>query len=244
MIKGIAVFDLHYPHQNKTLWDNILKFTKDFKPDVFVLGGDNLNMDAVDHWKMEKGQKRPLEGRRLKKEYAGFTKDILDPLEKILGENTRKIWMYGNHEEWVDRYIDKHPEAEGILELENFIDLEDWETYPYGITAKVGKLYFHHGQYVNKYSAAKTMEVYGRNIVYGHGHTHQTYTKITPIDSEAHSATQAPCACNMNPDYMKNGPSAWVNGFVVFYIQPNGNFNLYPVVAPKGKFTAPSGKQY
>ena len=69
MQKGIAVFDLHYPHQNKVLWDNLLKFAKDFKPDVFVFGGDNLNMDAVDHWKMEKGQKRPLEGRRLKKEY-------------------------------------------------------------------------------------------------------------------------------------------------------------------------------
>lgn len=244
MKKLIAVFDVHSPHQDKVLWDNILKFTKDFQPDVFVFGGDNMNFDAVDHWKMEKGQKRPLEGKRLLKEYKEFTDTILNPVEEILPKNCRKIFHLGNHEDWVERYIDKHPEVEGMLEIRNNLNLKDWEVYDYGKTSKVGKLYIDHGRYISKYSASKTVDVYGRNIIYGHGHTSQSYAKVTPIDSQAHEATQIPCACKMNPDYMKNMPSAWMNGFAIAYIKDNGLFNLYVIKSVNGHFTAPNGKEY
>lgn len=245
MKKGIAVFDLHYPHHDKVLWNNILQFIEDFEPDIFAFGGDNMNMDAVDHWKQEKGKKRPLEGKRLLKEYDGFNKEILDPLwDAFKYTPDRLIFHLGNHEDWVEQYIDKHPEVEGLLELRKHLQLSDWEVYDYGKTSKVGKLYIDHGRYISKYSSSKTVDVYGRNIIYGHGHTSQSYTKVTPIDSQAHQATQIPCACKMNPDYMKNMPSAWVNGFAVFYIHDNGNFNLYPVTSVKGHFIGPNGKEY
>lgn len=244
MKKLVAVFDLHYPHQDKVLWDNIMKFIEEFQPDVFAFGGDNMNMDAVDHWKMEKGQKRPLEGRRLLKEYQGFMNDIQTPLVNILPKDCRKIWHFGNHCDWVEKYIDKHPEVEGMLEIRNNLDFTNWETYDYGKTSKVGKLYIDHGRYINQYSAAKTVNVYGRNIIYGHGHTSQSYTRVAPIDTQAHEATQVPCACKMNPDYMRNMPNAWVSGFAVAYMQNNGLFNLYVVKAINGHFVAPNGKYY
>lgn len=242
--KGICVFDLHYPHHHKKLWDNILSVIDDFEPDVFLFGGDNMNFDSVDHWKQESGLKRPMENKRLKKEYTGFQSDILDDLEKRLPKKADRIFMRGNHENWVERYIDKFPEVEGLLEIENNIKIDKWADIPYGNVHKEGKLHFHHGEYLSKYSAAKTVDVYNRSIVYGHGHTCQLYTKIAPIDCESHMAVQIPCACKMNPDFMKNRPNTWLNGFGIFYIWPNGNFNLYPVIAPSGKFTAPWGKYY
>jgi predicted phosphodiesterase len=242
--KGVGVWDLHYPHHDKKLWRNVMRFLKDFEPDVFVFGGDNMNMDAVDHWKQEKGAKRPLENKRLKGEYKGFVTEVHNPLVAVLKPECRKIWHKGNHEDWVERYIDAHPEVEGLLEIEENIPLSDWEVYDYGLTAKIGKLLTHHGEYCNKYSAAKTVEVYGRNILYGHGHTYQVYTKTTPISTESHTATEVPCACRLNPAYMQNRPNAWVNGFAVFYVLPNGNFNVYTVVAVNGRFVAPNGKVY
>jgi hypothetical protein len=81
-------------------------------------------------------------------------------------------------------------------------------------------------------------------MVYGHGHTYQAHTNITPIDSEAHTAVQIPCACDLNPHYRINKPNAWLNGFAVFYVQPDGSFNLYPVISIGGEFTAPTGVRY
>lgn len=236
MQKGIAVYDLHWPSHNRTLWYNILDFIKEEQPDVFILGGDNLNFDAVDHWKMEKGQKRPLEGKRLLKEYNGFNQTILQELEEILPKHCRKIFLFGNHEDWVERYIDKHPEVEGMLEVRNNLPLKEWETYEYGEAAKTGKLLWIHGEVTSKHSASKTADIYGKNVAFGHGHTQQTFTNTTPYNQESHMACELPCACDLNPDYVKNKSKRWVNGFGVFYLADNGNFNLYPIIAPKGHF--------
>jgi len=243
-LTGIAVFDLHYPHHTQRLWDNILRLTADMQPDVFVFGGDNMHMDPFSHWNHDRNKRRQLEGKRVKKEYAGFQSAILDPLEERLGDECRRIFMLGNHEKWVADYTDEHPEVEGYFEVENNLALDRWELYEYGESAEVGKLHFIHGLYCLLHNAAKTVTVYHRNVVYGHGHTYQAHTEVTPLDSDAHTAVQIPCACDMNPDYARNKPNAWLQGFAIFHIRAGGNFNLYPVIAVDGHFTAPNGTYY
>jgi hypothetical protein len=238
---GICVYDLHYPYHNKELWQNILKVAKELKPDFFIFGGDNLDMEAVNHWELDKGNKRAMEGKRLRKSYDTFQSEILDSLK--LPSYCRKIFMYGNHEEWIEKYIDKCPELEGFAEIERNLDLKEWEIIPYHHTVKVGKIHFHHGEYTSKHHACKMVDVYERNIISFHLHTFQVHTKVTPIDGDAHSAYSMPCACKLNPGYMKDKPSAWVSGFGVFYLQPNGNFNIYPVISSKGHFVF-NGKYY
>ncbi|MBW2595145.1 MAG: hypothetical protein JRC93_04085 [Deltaproteobacteria bacterium] len=240
--KGIAVFDLHHPHHHSKLWHNILAFTDAFEPDVFVFGGDNQDLEVISHWVGNK--RRRVEGQRLKRDYTRFTKDVLAPIDDILGDDTERIYLLGNHEDWVEQYIDEHPEVEGFFEIRNNLPLDNWAVYDYGEVAKVGKLYFTHGTYINIHNAYKTAQVYARNVAYGHGHTYQAHTLTAPLDVESHTATQLPCACKINPHYRRNHPNAWVNGFGVFYVQPNGNFSLYPVIAVDGSFTAPDGTFY
>ena len=245
-LRGLGIWDLHYPLQDIALWKNILKEVRLFRPDVLVLGGDNMEMVAVDHWLHDKGMARKLEGKRVLGEYGGFLKVILNPLGEILKPNCRKIWLNGNHENWIELAIDRNPQGEGYWEIENNLHLKrkGWNVIPYGKFAKVGRLYLIHGQYTNIYHARKTVDVFERSVLYGHGHTYQIFTKMTPVGNEAHSGIAIPCACGLNPDYRGNKPSAWVNGFVEFFIQPNGNFNVYPIVAIDGHFTCPSGKHY
>lgn len=239
---GIIVTDLHHPNHDKVLWGNILKVVGQLKPDFFIFGGDNMDMVSVSHWLHDKGDRRHLEGKRLRLEYDDFQSEILDKLK--LPDYCRKIFMLGNHEQWLEKYIDKIPELEGFAEIEKCLKLEDWEIIPYRQLAKVGKIYFHHGEYTTTHHAKKMVETFEHNIVYGHIHSYQVYTKITQINCEAHSAISMPCACDMNPDYNRDRPSAWVNGFGVFYIQPNGNFNIYPVISSKGHFVFVNGKFY
>lgn len=241
-LKGIAIFDMHHPKHDKKLWRNILDFVEEFQPDIFALGGDNMDLEVVSHWV---GNKRKIvEGKRLLHDYKTFNRDVLDPLNAVLPEDARKICMLGNHEDWINQYLAEHPEMEGLIELTNHLHLDDWEVYEYGENANVGKLHIIHGAYVNQHNAFKTAQVYGRNIIYGHGHTYQAYTITAPLDVQSHMATQIPCACHLNPSYRLNQPNTWVNGFATFYVQPNGNFNLFPVIAVDGAFVAPTGKYY
>ena len=240
---GIGVWDMHFPNHNQKLWENVLRVIGDIKPDFFVFGGDNLDMDAVNHWEIDKGNKRGMEGKRLRKAYDDYNSEIMDQFNGSLPDYCRKLWLKGNHELWLEQYIDKIPELEGFAEIERNVKLDGWELYDYRQTVKIGKIYFHHGEYTCKYHASKMADVFEKNMVIGHLHTLQVHTKVTPIDGEAHSVYSMPCACDMNPRYMKDKPSAWVNGFGVFYIMPNGNFNIYPVISSKDHFVF-NGKYY
>ena len=200
-----------------------------------------MDMTSVSHWLHDKGDKRHLEGKRLRQEYDSFQSDVLNQLD--LPRKCRKIFLLGNHCEWIEKYIDRIPELEGFAEIEKCLDLKSWEVIPYHKTAKIGKLYFTHGDFTGIHHSKKTVDTFEKNIVYGHAHTLQIHTKVTPIDGDAHSAISMPCACDMNPDYMRDKASAWVSGFGVFYIQPNGNFNVYPVISSKGSFIL-NGKYY
>jgi hypothetical protein len=242
--RGICVYDIHTPHEDKLLWKNILEFIKDFSPTVFLLGGDNLNMDAVDHWLHDKGFKRPLEGRRIKKDYQYYINKIHNPLMKILPRNCKKHWLKGNHENWIEMAIDRNPQGEGYWEIKKNIPLHNWKVYEYGKVVKIGKLRFIHGEYFTKYHAAKTIDVYERSIICGHAHTFQAHTKIVPVENEPHACYSVPCACKINPEYRKNKPNSWVNGFGVFYLMDDGKFNFYPVIALNGHFISPNGKYY
>jgi len=239
---GIGYWDMHHPKHDKKLWSNVLRYVADTDPDIFVFGGDNEDLEVVSHWVKDK--RKIVEGKRLKRDYLDFNRDVLDPLDSILRENVERVFHLGNHEDWVSQYLDVHPEMEGMIEFEEYLHLDGWNVLPYGHTAKFGHLYSTHGTYINIHNAYKTAQVYGRSIMYGHGHTLQVHTLVTPLDSLPYAATQIPCACELNPSYRLNQPNAWVTGFAVFYVQPNGNFNLFPVVAIDGCFTAPDGTYY
>lgn len=242
---GICIADLHFPNHNQKLWENILRIIDDIKPSYFVFLGDQLDMDAVNHWDIEQGNKRGMEGKRLRKTYDDFNSQIMDQLNLSLPDYCRKIFLLGNHCNFIEKYIDKIPELEGFAEVRRNVHLDNWEVIDNKGFAKIGKMYFTHGDILKngKFHTDKMVQVSERNIFYGHFHTLQSFVKVNSFDCEPHMAMCIPCACDKNPDYMKNKPSAWVNGFGVFYIMPNGNFNIYPVISSKDHFIF-NGKYY
>ena len=247
MINRIVLIpDIHYPHHNKEAVSAVFQFVKWFKPHGACLTGDAMNMDAVNHWMREKGNKKFFEKKRLQSEYDGFDNEILTPLEKSLPRDCEKIFLGGNHEDWINIVIGKDPQfTEGMIEPEIKLRLKErnWEWIPWiknnrrGVK-KYGKLDVFHGQYTNKYHAAKTADTRSRSCAYCHTHDIQLYTKVFADDQrDFHTAQSIGCLCNLSAEYLKGRINRWVNAFGVLYLREDGMYNLYVPVIINGKFT-------
>ena len=246
MKKAIVLPDIHFPFQNKKAISAVMKFIKWFVPDIVVLAGDAMEMSPLDHWAKE--NIRRSEGKRLQKDYQGFDKEILTPIEKMC-PTARKIYMGGNHELWAERFVDSFPAMEGIIEPQNALKLKErgWEWIPYLVKQqrggvhkgllKLGKLTLVHGEYTNKYHASKTSETFMKSVLYGHTHDLQMFTKVTVEDpSDFHTCTSIGCLCDLSPQFLWGRPNRWVHSFATIYLQDNGNFNIYVPVIVQGKF--------
>lgn len=247
--KIVLLPDIHYPHHNVEAFRAVLKFIKWFKPDEVNLLGDAMNMDTVNHWKRDKGNQLYFEGKRMKAEYEGFDRDILRPIEKAIPKHCVKVYMGGNHEDWVNEVIEKNPQLQGMIEPEIALNLKkrNWIWIPYIIhnnddswkrgMREYGKLVVFHGEYTNKYHAFKTASSFSKSVVYGHTHDIQMYTTTTQDDyTSFHTAQSIGCLANLSPEYLKGNFNKWVNAFGILYLRENGYFNLYTPIIVKGKF--------
>jgi len=251
--KIILLPDIHYPHQDKTAIKAVFEFIKWFEPNTVVLLGDALEMESINHWQKEKGNRLFQEDKRLLEEYEGFDREILTPLDRLCEpydkrrRKPRKIYMGGNHEHWLNGLFSKFPEFIGMLGIEKTLKLKErkWEWIPFMVNdstgvhrgiVQFGKLLVFHGQYLNKYHAAKTAETYSKSCAYGHTHDIQFYTKVFADDIGYHSAQSIGCLCNRSPAFKWGKANRWVNAFGIIYLRESGMFNLYVPIIIEGKF--------
>jgi hypothetical protein len=236
--KTILLPDIHYPHYDLKVMDAVGEFMVDYDPDEIVYMGDQLSLDCISGWNRNK----PLlkEGQRLIRDFNNFNKDVLELHERITRSETRRTFFIGNHEQRLQWYIEVHPELEEMIELDRNLKLQDrgYKIIPFNEIYKIGKLSVIHGYYWNKFHAAKTLEAFEGNVVYSHVHNPQMYAKVSPVDRKGyHTATALPCLCNIKPDYKKNAPNFWINGFgVVEHLPATGYFNIYMIIIIDGSF--------
>jgi len=210
----------------------IKPFIKDFKPHEIILLGDFLDCTSVSAWL--KNKKRKTENKRLLKEYDRGNEE-LDFLAKYSKQIT---YLEGNHENWVERYIDENPNVEGLLELPKKLHLtkRDIKWFKLNTLYRKGKAFFTHGIFYNKYHAWKHLITYGCCIVYGHSHNAQTHMMNMKMQ-EPIMAYGLGCLCDHEPDFLKGKPANWLNQFGVFMLNgKTGRFNLYPVNITANKF--------
>jgi DNA-binding CsgD family transcriptional regulator len=243
--KTVLLPDIHHPHYEERTMEAVNQFIFDYDPDELVYMGDQVSLDCISFWNRNK----PLlkEGQRLIKDYNMFDKDILQVHENITRPNIRRTFMIGNHEYRINTYVERNPELEDFIDMVRHLELleRDYIVVPFNEIHKVGKLNVIHGYYWNMYHAKKTVDDFQGNVVYAHVHNPQMYAKTSPIDRKGyHMATSLPCLCNIKPDYKKNAPNFWVNGFgIVEHLPATGFFNLYMIIIIEGSFMW-NGKYY
>ena len=236
--KTILAPDIHHPHYDERTMEAFNEFIFDYDPDEIVYMGDQMSLDSVSWWL----KKKPLlkEGKRLLKEIDDFDNDILKVHENLTRENTRRVFMIGNHEYRVNTYVQENPELEDLIDPIRHLNLLErgYVVVPLNGIHKIGKLNVIHGYYYNTYHAKKTVDVFEGNVVYAHVHNPQMYTKISPIDRKGyHMATALGCLCNIRPEYKRNIPNFWVNQFaIVEHLPATGYYNLYPITIIENSF--------
>lgn len=244
MIKSAIILpDVHLTDSLPKDYLPVRKFIKDFKPNKIILLGDFMDVASLSAWDMDK--KRLMEGRRFKKELDIANKELDFLCSNSKDKDNPIIYIEGNHEDRVNRYLDIHPEMEGMMELKEQLGIKKrkitWSDM--NKMFKIGDMYFTHGMYTNQYSAAKHLQKLGCNICYGHQHGTQTYLQNMAMQ-KPYMAYALGTLGDKAPDYMKGKPCNWINQFAIFYWDTKtGHFNLYPINVISKKFIW-NGKQY
>ena len=236
---AIILPDVHMTSDIPKDYAPVKNFIRDFKPNEIILLGDFMDVESLSAWDLDK--RRIMEGRRFNKEISRANTE-LDYLQKYASAVT---YLEGNHEDRVNRYLDKNPEMEGMIEIPEQLGLKEraikW--IKMNDLYKKGNMYFTHGMYTNIHNARKHLQTLGCNITYGHQHGTQTAMQNMKMQAP-HMAYALGTLGDKAPDYMKNRPANWINQFAVYYWDTKtGMFNMYPVNVIKNRFMW-NGKVY
>lgn len=214
---------------SQALW-TALEFGKDLKPNITIILGDFIDFHYISNF----ATPIQIESRRLKHDFI-FANLILD----IIDSFTRKTVVYtlGNHDQRLATYIATHPQIAGLVSLDNALKLgkRGYILVPEGEMAQIGNAHFVHGWYYNMHHAKKTAQDAGVNVFYGHTHDIQSFSKSN-VNQKPIIAQSLGCLCDLNPEYKRNKPNRWVNGFGVFYFHERGDFTYYVPTIINEKF--------
>lgn len=240
MIKGVFATDLHFPDHDPQCVKVLKSFLKDFKPNVFIMGGDWMNMNSMSHWAEKRD--RIVELSSIKDEYDAFNK-FLDDFLKVLPYSCVVYFMIGNHEDWARQYLLANPKYRGYIELQYNLRLKERgiRVIDLNRVLAIGKMHFMHGIYTNDHHTKKMCQNFNKNIFYAHTHDIQVYTMVS-LDNDYHTAQSVGCLCKMEQNYLKGTPTRWNHGFLSFY-QDSHSFHAYQLRIVKGR-TIFAGKEY
>lgn len=226
------------------------KFIAKYRWDVYLNLGDFIDFDSISSF--SEGRPRLVNGKSINRDIAEANK-ILDRHQAIIRKRNPKakfVILEGNHEERTERFLDVHPQFEGLLDVPTLLHLKDrgFEWVPSWTTGKpytIGKASFIHGtSSTGKYHVYKMADDYGDNIFCGHSHDMMCIPKASKLHPDKVIVGQSiGCLCTDMP-YMKGRPSKWQQGFAVFYFQPDGSFTYYTPRIFNHKFIGPDGILY
>jgi len=231
----VVISDVHLDSLSKDVeYKLVHKFIKDIKPSEVVINGDFMDLGCISHF--NKLNIRAVEDKRIKEDFKKANRYIRD-----LRKYTDKIvYIEGNHENWIEQAIDKHPAAlEGNIELYNNIHNVDKFIMHYNDNAsnfyKLGHLYIVHGCYAGAGAARRYLKDYDVNLIFGHTHAIRQESK-TNIRQEPTSVWNMGCLCPLNPSYLRGRLPQWQLGFIVVHLFNDGTFDVRQIRIINNKF--------
>lgn len=220
--KVICIGDTHTPFADEAAVDIACQIISDENPDVLVHLGD-----MVDFYSVSKYSKDPTR-RLLLQDELETGGQLLGRLDQAVSKSARKVFIRGNHEHRLEKYISDHaPALAGLpqLQLDTLLGLgplgweyvkHDFELVP-GLLLKHGELVRGHAGYSAKGEMEKTW------LSGASGHTHRlSLFSYTPRASylrkkQSQFWVECGCLCDMSPDYI-DGTANWQQGFAILHI--------------------------
>jgi hypothetical protein len=209
------VSDDHAPYQHEAAYACRLAAIRLFKPDVLFLGGDHC-----DFYQISRFEKTPDRVHKLQDD-LDETYGLISGYREAAGPRCRIVYLAGNHEERLDKFILRHAEALWSLRslsIHNLLGLKQLKIkyVPGGVMAYEG-VTFKHGNLVSGksgYSAYREMDTWWRPGVSGHTHRAALIWRTT-ADAPAFWV-ESGCGCK-TLDYVKGRPADWQLALSYFY---------------------------
>lgn len=224
---GIIWGDMHAPFHDRRAIDLLFEFTNYAKPDFHINIGDLINCGAVSSHNTNNLIMRVKNPIDQDFDYAAYYWDAL----RKASPKADLIWIEGNHEDMVRRYNERQPETRKIVDIQEQLRVKERGiTYVPYLTQRnnpfvLGGMRFIHGWFTNKYHAAKTVEVMGKHVCYGHSHDVQSFTKQEP----GSLAPRAHCVGHLSNErsaamFYQRTPNNWSKAFGVFQYDPDERY--------------------
>jgi UDP-2,3-diacylglucosamine pyrophosphatase LpxH len=165
----LFVPDTHVPYHDKAAWRLALAVARELRPAGVCILGDFLDCYAVSFH-----EKSPTRVSRLSDEIAA-TDECLSELEAAT-PGARLVFVEGNHENRVNRYIASQAKAlhgmPGLTIREALrLDERGWAWIPYHEHCTIGDTAVtHDGGRAGVYAVRQTMMSMGQSLIIGHVH--------------------------------------------------------------------------
>lgn len=233
MKKLLLVPDTHAPFHDKKAWAVMLKAARQFHPDKVITLGD-----FQDCYSISAHDKNPQRVNLFDVEIAegNQCRKDLDSLGA-----SEKIFVEGNHEERLERYLmKKAPELYNLVRIPDLLKLKEngWRYVPYKTHVRVGKLFItHETGNCGQYAHYKAMDAFQGNVVIGHTHR-LGYAVCGNARGEAHVGAMFGWLGDFGKvDYMHKIKALrdWAHGFGVGYEFEDGTVHLTPIPIVNGK---------
>lgn len=213
--------DVHYPFQDERALDVLRQIARDLQPDVLVCIGDVFDF-------FELSEFRPPEDIEpdIQETLNAGVQHLADMVS--IASPKRAYFLGGNHEDRWDRMLlqaRRDPRFRQLLKLPKirrsldfpevlgFEDLGyDYRSYTSGgPVIENNKLLYTHGDRTGNWVGKAMLDKYGKNVMFGHMHRIQNYTKRDLKGQEAGWCIG--CLCTLEPHY--DIFANWQHGFAI-----------------------------
>lgn len=254
MTKVLCIGDAHVEpgYDVRTRFLQLSKYIVETKPDVIVQMGDFLSMSALSHW--DRNKRLLMEGRRytddlscgkyaIKKLFSHINVwNAACPKTKKKRYTPKLVWLDGNHEEWLPKYLENHPELKGMFDIKRDLGLYELEqTYEveyvdYGKWAMIDGIAFTHapitgnGRPVSGETATKSsLNLFDTSVVFAHTHRLEFQSTNRHGRTALQQALSVGCFFEHDFDYCKIANNKFWRGVVMLETHGDGTFDYETV---------------
>ena len=214
---AVIISDLQYPFHDQKTWRAVVGFIDDFDPDLIVWNGD-----IGDFYSISVFDKNPKRAFNLSDELWGLERFLAS--YRMRWGDAKHYFILGNHEERLESFIKKTPELTGLVDLDSVLHLsaQEFNVLPYGgILEYLGFAITHGTRFSSLPNGTAKMhaQTIGGSGVVGHSHRLGSYT-YTDLRG-THTFFEGGCLCRLDPDYVKQRPPNWQQGFLYMVAHKN-----------------------
>lgn len=220
------------------------QFIVDKRPEYVIFMGDFLTFQCLSGW--DKDKRLKMEGKRYKKEIDAGNK-ALDIIFYPLGEmqdrqrrNKEKIYrpeviyLNGNHEDRLDRYLQYDPTFEGLVSVEKDLKLKERgiQFVPYREYYTLNGIAFTHVPF-NKAKeicgvniTRKASQVMFGSVVFAHVHSMEYEGFKRHGQEDLQQILTAGCFFEKNEDYIHGRITEYWRGLILLDSWKKGRFDI------------------